>query len=308
MLHDEASGHAVDAVFDLLRGADGDFAFVVDEPNPDDLGASMSVEDVVAEGRRRLEIWPALVQSIPSSDAVLSVALSPPEDLSLSGTEWALLAIIDGQRSVADLVAISGRGEFGVVETLAALVERGLVFVRREGAEPEGVSQLLTRQAALAAYEAALAGIPLQITVEPEPEPAPVPRDVPAAGAGDEPADEPVADTASAPAAAPPVERRYQEPTDVTPARPEPFLPRRRPDHPEEPKVPAARQPAGPMGIPVASASRPGAPGSGGARREAVVQGTSAVADPEPLSSYVERDPSVNKSLLLRLIAGVRGL
>jgi hypothetical protein len=29
--------------------------------------------------------------------------------------------------------------------------------------------------------------------------------------------------------------------------------------------------------------------------------------DPAP-SSYIERDPSVNKSLLLRLIAGVRGL
>jgi len=31
------------------------------------------------------------------------------------------------------------------------------------------------------------------------------------------------------------------------------------------------------------------------------------VADPERMDS-IERDPSVNKSLLLRLIAGVRGL
>jgi hypothetical protein len=35
---------------------------------------------------------------------------------------------------------------------------------------------------------------------------------------------------------------------------------------------------------------------------------TVAAADPLDHKSQIERDPSVNKSLLLRLIAGVRGL
>jgi len=152
-----AADHAVDAVFDLLRWSDGDFSFVVDEPNPDDLAAAMSVDDIVTEGRRRLELWTTLAQTIPSSDTVLAVALPAPADLTVSPDEWALLAIVDGQRSVADLVAVSGRGEFAVVETLATLVDRGLVVVRRDGDDVGGVSQLLTRQAALAAYEAALA-------------------------------------------------------------------------------------------------------------------------------------------------------
>jgi hypothetical protein len=66
---------------------------------------------------------------------------------------------------------------------------------------------------------------------------------------------------------------------DVTPRRPEPFLPKRQPEHPEE-LTPT----------PVAA-----------------VAGGGAAASPAP-ASYIERDPSVNKSLLLRLIAGVRGL
>jgi hypothetical protein len=37
-----------------------------------------------------------------------------------------------------------------------------------------------------------------------------------------------------------------------------------------------------------------------------MVMGTAAVA--EDPNSLIERDPSVNRSLLLRLIAGVRGL
>jgi hypothetical protein len=76
----------------------------------------------------------------------------------------------------------------------------------------------------------------------------------------------------------------------VIPPRPEPFIPQRRPDFPE-----------------------------GGARPVMVVAGGAGAAvaasgEPVPDASaadarlHIERDPSVNKSLLLRLIAGVRGL
>ena len=58
----------------------------------------------------------------------------------------------------------------------------------------------------------------------------------------------------------------------------EPFLPKRQPEHPDEP-MPAVA---------------------------AVAGGAASVAP--SAATYIERDPSVNKSLLLRLIAGVRGL
>jgi hypothetical protein len=71
----------------------------------------------------------------------------------------------------------------------------------------------------------------------------------------------------------------------VTPVRTEPFLPRRRPDHPEDQALNA----------PILSTVGP------------VVGSTAVAAEPAP-APHIERDPSVNKSLLLRLIAGVRGL
>ena len=74
------------------------------------------------------------------------------------------------------------------------------------------------------------------------------------------------------------------------PPRTEPFPPRR-PEHPDDP-----------VGLVTRSLS----PIVGH------VEGTAAVAaEPagEPaVNAFIERDPSVNKSLLLRLIAGVRGL
>ncbi len=85
-------------------------------------------------------------------------------------------------------------------------------------------------------------------------------------------------------------------PQDVVPPRPEPFLPKRQADFEETPSSPAVRAvhvQAGP------SASMSGLGD--------VVGATATAPDPDALS-VIERDPNVNRSLMLRLIAGVRGL
>jgi hypothetical protein len=257
-----AAEQATDAVFSLLRWADGEFAFVVDETDPDDLGASVPVEEVVAEGQRRLTAWAELVEQVPAPDAVVTVNAAPTGDPAASRDEWALLSLVDGRRTVADLVTLSGRGEYAVVSALAGLVDRGLLVVG--GAADD---QLQRRHSLLAALEGA-----------PTPEP-------PKAAA-------PVIPSPSTPTAGP-----------VIPERPEPFTPTRRPEHAEE--TPAyARASAG---APSARTTTAGAGSSHGSVQGATALQPDASADPAA-ATLIERDPSVNKSLLLRLIAGVRGL
>jgi hypothetical protein len=81
-------------------------------------------------------------------------------------------------------------------------------------------------------------------------------------------------------------------PADVVPARPEPFLPKRQAEFDEVGDSPAVR--------PVAVQAGPSA-------IVGDVMGATAVAL-DAQSSVIERDPNVNRSLMLRLIAGVRGL
>ncbi|MCW2679024.1 MAG: hypothetical protein JWM62_425 [Frankiales bacterium] len=267
-----AAEQATDAVFSLLRWADGEFAFVVDETDPDDLGASVPVDEVVAEGQRRLAAWAELVEQVPAPDSVVTVNPAPAADPAASRDEWALLAMVDGKRTVADLVNLSGRGEYATVSALAGLVSRGLLVVG-----PVGGDQLVRRQSLLAALEG-------QPVVEP---PA-----VPAQAA---------APSIPAPAA------------PVIPERPEPFTPSRKPDHAEE--APAYARASAGTGAP---STRTATAGGGSAHTAAhtaahgSVQGATALqpdASVDPaVASLIERDPSVNKSLLLRLIAGVRGL
>ena len=276
LLASTASDHATDAVFDLMRWPDGEFAFVIDEANPDDVGASVPVDDIVTEGRKRLESWAQLVGVVPAPDAVVSLVPSPSADPVLTPEEWALLTAVDGRRTVADLVVLSGRGEYAVVSALAALSGRGLVSV---GTPEPGVDRLMRIQSLIG-------------TVESGPSPLSAP---PAAAAA--PAPPPAAAAAMAPPA-PPSESVWSTP--AIPERPEPFTAPRRPEHAEEPHPSYARV----SGV-VAAASHIA---SSSAASVGAVHGSTAMQPDESPSSLIERDPSVNKSLLLRLIAGVRGL
>jgi hypothetical protein len=220
----------------------------------------------VTEARRRLESWGSVAATIPSPQTVLSLAATPPEDPQLSRDEWALLALIDGQRTVGEVVALCGRGDYNVVSALADLVSRGLL---RTGEGEDSVQALVRRHSLLARLE----------TAPPAPaEPEPMATAPSQEAVAEESAEQSMAPVTSINASrTPSVPAQPGAPEEVTPKRPEPFLPKRQPDHPEP--------------IPAAVAASAG--------------GAATAAAPSPL---IERDPSVNKSLLLRLIAGVRGL
>jgi hypothetical protein len=298
LLRQAATDQAVDAVFDLLRWRSGDFAFVVDEANPDDVGISLTVEAVLEDAESRRETWESVSQVVPSPQAVPVMPVVLPAEPQVSRGEWSLLALVDGRRTVAELVDLTGSGQYAVVSTLAGLVQRGLLTVRVEPAGEDSddhVAVVLRRQKLLAPLE----GAPF------------VPELVPAADeASDAVASEPgaaAADDAEAPeheVAEPSEEDRElvgagadgpqmlggaHVPQDVVPPRPEPFLPKRQADFDESHGVRPVTVQAGPS-----------------ATVGEVIGAT--VAQPDVQSSVIERDPSVNRSLMLRLIAGVRGL
>jgi hypothetical protein len=338
----------VDAVFDLLRWSEGDFSFTVDEPGPDDVGISLGVEPVVNDARSRLESWDHACRVVPSPETVLALPVGVREDPVVTRGEWALLALVDGRRTVAELVALAGRGDYAVVSALAALIERGLLKVRTLDAG-EGALALARRQDILRRLENDR--VPVGADEDdaiPEP-PATIFAPLPPAVVAPDPADNDPADDQSAadavfadvsfgladtastastvasvlaaaaagepspfsrpPAPAPsrgdvettPVQRPAARVDDgvaphlvadtrVTPARPEPFMPRRRPEFPDDSQRPGITRIGGGGGAAVAGAAG------------------LAVAESAEHKSHIERDPSVNKSLLLRLIAGVRGL
>jgi hypothetical protein len=343
LLRQAAQDQATDAIFDLLRWREGDFAFVLDETNPDDVGVTVSVEAVRAETEARRASWDSVSQVVPSPQAVLAMPVVLTAEPAVSREEWSLLALVDGRRSVAELVDLTGSGQYAVVSTLAALVQRGLLAVREEagsGEEQDHVAVVVRRQQLLAPLEqftpvvvpappvAEVSATELP-DVRPE-EPAPTepaveePTDDGTAHVAHDAHDahdahsdhdgphvehevadadgdsshedaEPELATAAAGADQPQMLGGAHVPQDVTPSRPEPFLPKRQAEFDES------------VGVPVARSTSPVVTAGGGSSVGDVVGATATAPDPAS-ASVIERDPNVNRSLMLRLIAGVRGL
>jgi hypothetical protein len=271
-LHSLVTEQIMDAVFDLMRWNDGSFAFVVDEPNRDGVGVSCRVDDVVAEVRRRLDQWSTIDAAVADQDTVLTITCEPPAEPQLSVDEWSILALVDGQRSVGEIVDVCGRGEYAVVVTLADLVARKLLET-----EDGGVAALTRRQDLFGAIEAVSSPAPVAVPVQ-SAQPVMAPPPPPPAAFPAEPI------PASYAAPVPPAPTYEPAPMQYVAEAP----PAQRPVVPHRDPGPFTTVPQPEQVDPIAAASS-GAP-AGGA------------------SGIIERDPSVNKSLLLRLIAGVRGL
>jgi hypothetical protein len=301
LMRQAATDQVTDAVFDLLRWPDGDFGFDQAASDIDDVGISLEHLRVLAEAQARAAAWAELEALVPSPDSVLSVPVVLHEDPAVSRDEWAMLALVDGHRRVRDLVELTGCGEFAVTTTLAHLVQRGLLHVR-DASQPDHVTVVERRMAMLAGVEStpeAYTGTEDVVVEQPQVAgPGALGMSAAAAlaaaraaqGLGQPGTPGPGSITRSAP-------RR-----EVVPPRPEPFLPGRRPEHPEpvEPAAPAMHHSA-----PVRTAVHTSALTEGATAR--------ALTDPVAMAEVVpdgviERDPAVNRSLLLRLIAGVRGL
>jgi hypothetical protein len=221
---------------------------------------------------------------------------------------------VDGRRSVAELVDLTGSGHYAVVSTLAGMITRGLLEVRdASDTDDDHVGVVVRRQGLLAVLE----GSPFQPVRTTTPVPSAKvevsePDKAPGGGSADgsdsaQHMDAPTPEVAGDDVPTPDVDPGLvtvatgagpmtlvgtHVPGDVVPPRSEPFLPKRQAEFDESHPSPESR----PMQV------RSSGPGNGG------VIGANAVAlDPEAVA-MIERDPNVNRSLMLRLIAGVRGL
>lgn len=122
-----------DTIFDLMRWEEGDFDFeVLPDVVDEDIGLSVSVENIVMEGSRRLEEWGRIKKKVPSTDMVFKMATAPGEgtfEISLKPAEWNLLLLVDGTRSVSELAHTTRRTDFEVARIIYGLFSAGLLEV-----------------------------------------------------------------------------------------------------------------------------------------------------------------------------------
>jgi hypothetical protein len=265
-----ATEQSVDAVFELMQWPDGDFSFHVDTTNPDDVGVELAADRLIAEANSRSETWASVPADLLDAGVVLTMPVVLPQDPTATRDEWALLALIDGERTLGDLVDLTGCGRFAVVTTLANLYDRGLLMVRdRRG---DHVTSVRRRHALLAPVEGenASASSPAPAAAERvQPDPVTV-ADPPDANASDEPEPDPGPHLE--------VELALQSAGTAPQDDPEPV---------PSPNVESAADEVAP--------DQPAA-------------ATPTEAEILAATGTDGGDPGLNRSLMLRLIAGVKGI
>ena len=318
----------VDAVFELMRLEEGSFNFDATAPALS-RGVGLSVVEVVGESTRRLDEWQSIGQRVASPHAVLAMvpsAASGREGVNLAPEQWELLALIDGRRTVSDVVELTGRGEFATCRVLGDLVGAGLVQAQDPAADGQtDLDKLIAAREALRSLEQVeRSGITPRLSsaaplspgasrirwVEPPAEQTAPSVVRPAVMASRTRSEAPaaVAPAAVAPAAAAPA----ADAGDGAVAAPKP------PASEQTAATTPAAAPAAPKHAapPVAADDKPAsdapqavASPSGVDRAQVARELASLGLDegPEADDPHLSRDGDVNKGLLLRLIDGVKG-
>ena len=120
-----------DAVFEMLRWTEGDFDFQPGVVFPEeDIGLSISTEELIMEGSRRLDEWNRIEKKIPNLNVVFKMTSMRGREaaqISLTPEEWMVLTYIDGEKTVRQIVELTGMSTLHTCKILYGLIGSGLL-------------------------------------------------------------------------------------------------------------------------------------------------------------------------------------
>jgi hypothetical protein len=122
----------LDAMFEIIGWSYGTFEFVEGRgAEIPEVPLELSVDDALVEVSRRQQEWDELSQLIPDLEAVPTFSsTSSSASAALEPDEFAVLASVDGDRSIRELAADLGYGEFEAARIVYGLALLGVLEVQ----------------------------------------------------------------------------------------------------------------------------------------------------------------------------------
>lgn len=147
---------AREAVLDVFLWEEGTFEF---QEGPVSFDETMTDEiepmEIILEAARRMDEWAVMKKIIPSDTVVFQVSDQTRQQgrkVTLEAEELRLLSMLDGQKSVRDVVRESGTEEFDVYKTLYTMATSKLIRAAEKPAHPERKSETEERATLLQIY------------------------------------------------------------------------------------------------------------------------------------------------------------
>lgn len=151
-----------EAVYHLFAWERGSFHFDPDELPQEEgmVPVSINTESLLLEGARRVDEWSFIQKKVSSMELIFALERDPKEEegVELTPEQEKILPLLDGSRSVAELVAESGLVEFDTAKAVYGLAQAGFAqrVGEREAPRKEGRAAGMGQHLSLgAAYERA---------------------------------------------------------------------------------------------------------------------------------------------------------
>ncbi len=122
--------HNLNILFELLVPSNASFAFEPDLVHAVGPHFSEDAGQLVDQAKRRLEIWAEIASSIPNTGAIFTLATMLPEGADervVTADEWRYLSLLDGRRTVGDVISTTKMSAFRVVSALYRMLLEGLI-------------------------------------------------------------------------------------------------------------------------------------------------------------------------------------
>lgn len=118
-------------IFSLMSWERGSFKFYENQfPTEEEITVNLSTENVVLEGMRRLDEMARIKDYLPDFSVIFTLASSEPNqkrEITLEPEEWNILGLIDGRRTIEEIIHSSPLDSIEALKRLASLQLAGLV-------------------------------------------------------------------------------------------------------------------------------------------------------------------------------------
>ncbi len=138
-------------VYNLFGWHGGEFVFQEGKlPQEKDFFVELNTMNMLMEGTRRIDEWVEIQKGLPRDNELLTVVLSPEMkggEVTLSLDQFQVLSLINGERTVPEIVLESPVGEFITRRGIFQLLQSGLIEV--SGAKKEEKKETFTDEDSL---------------------------------------------------------------------------------------------------------------------------------------------------------------
>lgn len=131
-------------MYEAIRWGEGEFAFYITESLPvetREAALQLSVDQILMEGFRRVDEWGMIEKEIRSFDTVLAPSRDSTgviKQIQLEPDEERVLALVDGRRTIKDIIRDSRRSSFDACKVLYRLLSSRIVRKRSAAAVEAG--------------------------------------------------------------------------------------------------------------------------------------------------------------------------